>query len=266
MPSPFPGMDPYIERPALWRDFHDRFITYLCEGLRPLLKPRYAPLTQARLYVVEADRSIYPDVAIVRPPVASAGSAGVAVLEPDAPTVFALWHEEIREPFITIVEPGANNRVVTTMEVVSPSNKSPGDGRDEYLLKREQTWRSGVNFVEIDLLRVGEPTVRLSEENRGLLKPHHYLIAVARRWPRQQEVYSIPLQQHLPKIAIPLGSDDKDAILDLQAVFTRCWDNGPYPELLQYESSPPGSLTPEEVAWCEERLRAAGYRADAKTG
>src|SRR5438477_2731634 len=117
MASPFPGMDPYIERPAIWRDFHDRFITFLCGGLRPLLKPKYAPLTQDRLYVVEAERPVYPDVAIVRTPVSSSIQAAVAVAEPDAPTVFELWQEEIREPLIHIVEPAANNRVVTTVQV-----------------------------------------------------------------------------------------------------------------------------------------------------
>ena len=68
------------------------------------------------------------------------------------------------------------------------------------------------------------------------------------------------LQKPLPKIAIPLTPDDKDVVLDLQAVVTRTWDEGPYPELLHYDGPPPGSLTTEEVAWCEERLRASGMR------
>lgn len=262
MSSPFPGMDPYIERPAIWADFHDRFITYLCGNLRPLLRPKYAPLTQDRLYVVEADRPVYPDVAVVRTPAGAPFSAvPVAVLEPDAPTVFELWKEEIREPLIHIVEPSANNRVVTSIEVLSPSNKRHGEGRRDYLLKRDEMWRGGVNLVEIDLLRGGDPTVRLSDEKLKELKPHHYLIVVTRRWPSQQEVYEIPLQRHLPKVAIPLDPDDKDVILDLQGVFNRCWDEGPYPELLHYDVPPPGEMSAAEVAWCEERLRVAGFRA-----
>jgi hypothetical protein len=254
-------MDPYIERPAIWRDFHDRFITYLCEGLRPILKPKYAPLTQDRLYVVEADRPVYPDVAIVRTPAISTVTTAVAVLEPDTPSVFELWREEIREPLIHIVEPAANNRVVTTVEVLSPTNKTAGEGRKEYLLKRDEMWRGGVNLVEIDLLRAGDPTVRLSQERMKELKPWNYLVAVTRRWPPLQQVYEVVLRRHLPKIAIPLSSDDKDVVLDLQAVFNRTWDEGPYPELLHYGGPPPGNLASNEVTWCEECLRAAGYRA-----
>jgi Protein of unknown function (DUF4058) len=265
MPSPFPGMNPYIERPAIWPDFHDAFILATRAVLQPLLKPKYAALTQDRLYVVEAERPIYPDVAIVRTPVVSPASAAVSVAEPDAPTVFELWREEIREPLIHIVEPAANNRVVTSIEVLSPSNKNAGDGRREYLLKREELWRGGVNLVEIDLLRGGDRTVRLSEEKMKEVKPHHYLVAVTRRWPSRQEVYEILLQKRLPKVAIPLSPDDKDVILDLQVVFTRCWDEGPYPELLHYDGAPPSPLAPDITAWCEERLRSAGYRP-AKTG
>lgn len=263
MPSPFPGMDPYVERPAIWRDFHDRFITYICGALHPLMRPKYSALTQDRLYVVEADRPIYPDVTVVRTPTTKRTASATALAEPDAPTIFELWRDEIREPYIEIVETAGENRVVTTIEVLSPSNKRTGEGRREYLLKREQLWQARINLVEIDLLRAGDLTIRLAAEKLQELKPWHYLTVVSRHWPARQEVYEHPLQRHLSKIAIPLSPDDADVILDLQAVFTRCWDEGPYPELLRYDGPPPGTLTPEEIAWCEERLRAAGMRPTA---
>jgi len=62
------------------------------------------------------------------------------------------------------------------------------------------------------------------------------------------------------RIAVPLAEDDKDVVLDLQAAFTRCWDDNPYPALLRYDGPPPGRLTPEEVRWCEDMLRQAGLR------
>jgi hypothetical protein len=68
MPSPFPGMDPYIERAEIWPDFHDRFITYCCGALQPLLRPRYVALAQDRLYVIESERPIRPDISVVRTP------------------------------------------------------------------------------------------------------------------------------------------------------------------------------------------------------
>jgi hypothetical protein len=174
-----------------------------------------------------------------------------------------LWREEIREPLLTIVEPAAGNRVVTAIEVLSPDNKVAGSGRTSYLQKREEFWTSGTNLVEIDLLREGAPTVRIATEKLAELQPWHYLAAVTRRWPSRQEVYAVPLQNRLPRVAIPLSAEDKDVVIDLQAVFTRCWDEGPYPELLRYEGPPPGKSTAEEVSWCEQVLREAGFRPPA---
>jgi hypothetical protein len=262
MPCPFPGMDPYIERPAIFPDFHDSLITFIRGALQPLLRPKYVALTADRLYVVESERPIKPDVAVVRTS-AKEYRAGTGLLEPDAPAVFEMWREDSREPLIQIVEPAAQNRVVTAIEVLSPDNKKDAVGRTAYLQQREEFWGSGTNLVEIDLLREGEPTVRISKEKIEGLRPWHYLAAVTRRWPSRQEVYAIPLQRRLSRVAIPLAENDADVTLDLQAVFTRCWDEGPYPELLRYEGPPPGTMTADDVHWCEERLRAAGFRATA---
>jgi hypothetical protein len=92
------------------------------------------------------------------------------------------------------------------------------------------------------------------------LSSWHYLAAVSRHWPVRQEVYAVPLTQRLPRVAVPLAQDDADVVLDLQAAFTRCWEEGPYPELLHYEGPPPGTLTPDEVRWCEDMLRHVGLR------
>lgn len=257
MPSPFPGMDPYIERREIFPDFHDRFITYLCAALTPLLRPRYVALTADRLYVVEAARAIYPDVAVVKPR-RERGAGAAALAEVDRPAVFGL--ETVREPYIQIVEPAAKNRVVTAIEVLSPENKEAGQGRVSYLQKRGEFWEAGANLVEVDLLRAGEPTVQTPIEKLESLRPWHYLVVVTRRHPPQEEVYAVPLQNRLPRIAVPLENEVADVPLDLQAVFTRCWDEGPYPDLLNYDGPPPGKLKAEEVKWCVKQLRAAGAR------
>jgi Protein of unknown function (DUF4058) len=118
-----------------------------------------------------------------------------------------------------------------------------------------------VNIVEIDLLREGERTVRVSNEKLEALRPLHYLYLVAVTHDRRhQSIYPFRLQP-LPDIAVPLANNHKDVTLDLQRVFTRCWNEGPYPELLRYDGPPPGTMTAEEVRWCEEQLREAGFRA-----
>jgi len=256
MPCPFPGMDPYIERPEIWPDFHDRFVTFLCGLLQPVLRPRYIALTQDRLYVVEADRPIRPEVSVVRTSSRRSRGTATAVLEADEPAaVFELWRDEIREPLIQIVEPAEGNRLVTVIEVLSPENKEGGPGRRSYVRKRDELWQGGANLVEIDLLHAGRPTVRIASEQLESLRPWRYLVAVTRRWPSRQEVYVVPLEQRLPRVAIPLAEDDRDVPLDLQVAFARCWDEGPYPELLHYDAPAPGELTEQERQWCQRLIR-----------
>ena len=260
MPCPFPGMDPYIERPAIWADFHDSLITSIRGALQPVLRPRYVALVQDRLYVVQSQRPILPDVAVVETRHGHAAEAATATaVELDEAVVFELADEEVREPYIEINEPAAGNRLVTAIEVLSPDNKLPGTGRKMYQRKRRERLSAGANLVEIDLLRAGKPTFRVTAEQLAQLPPWRYLAAVRRR-PRKQEIYPIALQNRLPRIAVPLLPGDRDARLDLQAVFTRTWEEGPYPEVLGYDGPPPGTLTPEELTWCTTRLRQAGMR------
>lgn len=263
MPCPFPGMDPYIERPDIWPDFHDRFVTFLSGDLQPKLRPRYAALVQDRLYVVESERPIWPDVSIVRASDAPRSGGAVAVVEPDAAAVFELARDEVREPLIHIIE-ASTGHIVSAIEVLSPDNKRTGAGRTAYLQKREELWAAGANLVEIDLLREGEPTVRVSSKKLESLRPWNYLVTVTRYWPSRQEVYAWPLNRRLPRISVPLAADDHDVPLDLQAVFARCWDEGPYPQLLRYNGPPPSTLPATDVSWCEQRLLEAGMRTGAR--
>jgi len=258
MSCPFPGMDPYIERPEIWSDFHDGLIASIRAALQPLLRPKYVAMMQDRLYVVEAERPILPDVSIVRTKVTESTRGSAATLvEADPATVFDLSRDEVREPLIHIIEPAQGNRVVTAIEVLSPGNKRPGPGRAAYLQKRDELWDARANLVEIDLLRGGEPTVRVSSEKLSQLAPWHYLTVVTRAHPTRQEIYSTLLTRPLPKMAIPLDSEDVDIVLELQMVFARSWSEAGYPQLLDYDGDPPGPLTPEETEWCVRIARGS---------
>jgi hypothetical protein len=258
MPCPFPGMDPYIERPSIWPDFHDRLVTFLCGMLQPLVKPRYVALMQDRVYIVRDEQIRRPDVSIVRASGPDRHGGGVAVLDVDTHAIFEIVREEVRQPLIEIIEPAAGNRIVTAIEVLSPDNKQPGPGRKSYLEKREQYEAGGANVIEIDLLIGGLQTVKLEPEKLDSLRPWRYLVTVF-RWPTPYEVYAYPLERRLPKIAVPLAYEDADVPLDLQAAFTRTWDEGPYPELLHYNAPPPVGLSEDEQRWCRERLAKGGF-------
>ena len=255
MPSPFPGMDPYIERPQAWPDFHDRLITFMVSALQPLLKPRYVAVGQERVYVAESKRLVRPDVAVVRSRTGGRqGGTAVAELKADAAKVFAVVVDDVREPFIQIVDPTDLSRVVTAIEVISPKNKRPGAGRKSYLQKRQELWRAGANLLEIDLLRAGKSVARLDAVDLEELRPFDYLVVVSRQEPAQQEVYATTVRDRLPRVAVPLRKGDADVTLDLQGAFTRCWNEGPYPEILRYDQPPPGPMSETDVKWCVRQL------------
>ncbi|TEU10324.1 MAG: DUF4058 family protein [Anaerolineales bacterium] len=260
MPSPFPGMDPYLEDPTLWPDVHQSLITYIRDALQPELRPRYHACIGERRYVVESPHPMYPAVVLVRRPRAVreaevvAPVADVATVEADTPVVLAVSPVEHREPFVEIVHT-AGGEVITVIEVLSPANKTPGEGHRLYRRKQKEILDSSAHLVEVDFLSEGLHTVAISEEALASLKERRYLVSVNRRPKRYQfELYPVPLQRRLPRIRVPLREPDPDVVLDLQAVFTRCYDNGGYEDLMDYHRPPPVSLSSEEVAWLESLL------------
>jgi hypothetical protein len=260
MPSPFPGMDPCLEDPTLWPDVHQSLITYIRDALQPKVRPRYHARIGERRYVVQLPHSMYPDVVLVRRPRAVreaevvAPVADVVTAEADTPVVLAIPPVEHREPFVEIVHT-AGGEVITVIEVLSPANKTPGEGHRLYRRKQQEILDSPAHLVEIDLLSEGLHTVAISEEAMASLKERRYLVSVNRAPERYQfELYPVPLQRRLPRIRVPLRESDPDVVLDLQAVFTRCYDNGGYEDFVDYHQPPPASLSSEETAWLESLL------------
>lgn len=270
MPGPFPGMDPYLEDPARWPDVHQSLITYIRDALQPHLRPRYLARIGERVYIVAPPQAMYPDVVLIRRPAVREAGAVYAVAEaevametaepsPDEPVIVTLPPTEHREPFVEIIHAGGE--VVTVIEVLSPANKTPGEGHRLYRRKQQEILETPVHLVEIDLLSTGEHTVAVPEETRAELRPHRYLVCV-RRGPERHhfELYPIPLAKRLPRMRVPLKEPDPDVVLDLQGVFDRCYDNGGYAELVDYRKPPPVPLSPEEAAWVDGLLRGKSLR------
>jgi len=267
MPSPFPGMDPYLESPRYWQDFHGSFITYAREELQPQLPPRYRAMIGARLVVEATERVMIPDVTVVQrpapsPAVAEEGAVATAVaveVEADEPTVFTVFGDDLREAYIEIID-RTGQQVVTSIEARNPINKT-GEGRKQYREKQQEVLRGGVNLVEIDLLHEGGHTVvapRLSLERH---EPFHALVCVWRATnPLDCEVYFVRLQTRLPRIQIPLLPEDRDVMLDVQAVLTRCYDAACYDLDIDYTRMPPVALSPSDMAWIEDYLSEKGVR------
>jgi hypothetical protein len=213
MPSPFPGMNPYLEQEDAWHDFHERFIPFVATLLGGQLRPRYivkiAGLLEAqprvRLPAVDRDR---------------------------------LSYVEIRDR--------RDRELVTVVELLSPANKQPDPDREQYLAKRMEILNGPVHLVEIDLLRGGPPLPAADRPDCS------YSVLVSRVERRlDAEFWPISLQQRLPEIPIPVRAPDSDARLDLQAVLDRIYDDAGYADYI-YDGDPRLRLGEEDADWARQ--------------
>jgi hypothetical protein len=250
----FPGMDPYLESPLIWPGVHNSLIIYIRDQLQPLLRPRYVAAVEGRVFVQRPDeRSIIPDIWVKKDPATSRGGSA-AVLEIDDAEMVDLADLEIHENYIEILDIQNNQRIVTVIEVISPTNKCVGNGRTSYLAKQTEVLGSKSHLVEIDLLRTGSHVVALPESAARRRGPYDYLICLnrAKNSRNRFEFYRRTLPQPLPKIAIPLADGDPDIPLDLQAAIAKTYEAGAYRDRLRYDQPCLPPLSAEDQAWAGE--------------
>ena len=263
MPSPFPGMDPYLEESGLWPDFHQRFITMLADALLPVLPDAYDARSEEQIRLVAVPpgttHEFLPDVGVTRnvqadPP----ASGGTAVLDRPSlkPVILATPAlVEERESWIEILH-GEDRELVTVIEVLSPTNKA-GSGWSKYRLKRRALRSHRVNLVEIDLLvggkRVAEVVGPVPDSDLQIV-----VTRAAKLLARTGscEVYPLMVRDPLPRLAVPLKPPTADVAVDLAEVFTTTYDRGRYAKVLRREDLPP-DLRPADAAWARGIADAA---------
>src|SRR5262249_44056600 len=221
MASPFPGMDPYLEEEKFWALFQHHLVSCLYQTVLPGLVDRYRARVGQRRYTTE--QALFTSI----------------------------LREDHEEEFIEIRQRG-DGRLVTLVEVVSPANKTTAEGRKAYLSKRDECRSARCNVVEIDLVLQGRPMLEYSRD--GLPEWDHAVTVTRPTQPERHEIYPATLQKKLPRFRLPLASDDRDTVLDLQATFTRCFDQGDFATLVDYERDPSIRLTDERRAWIQEFL------------
>ena len=254
MPSPFPGMDPFLENQE-WDDFHGRFNLVIADALSPSLRPTYVVRIERRVYLehpgAAPETMRVADVAIVaRDPGLTSGhsAAKSAAMMPETCTL--PMPEERRETYLVIRE-RKSLEVVTVIELLSPANKrAGGDGRREYLAKREQILSSPTHLVELDLLRGGLRLPILED-----LPAADYFCIVSRAWQRPRaELYSWTMHQSLPTIPIPLKKGDDDAPLNLQEVFSTVYERAGYDLSVDYSAELHPSPDEWTRAWIQKLI------------
>jgi len=265
MKSPFPGMDPYIEGRRLWGDFHQHLIEKIYERLADAVSQRYFVRAGERSYLVlvksegQTSHPFVPDVSLTNPQRGKKTTkkrGGVAVAEPDADsdpvTMRAFIEEEHRESFVEIFEADPEQRLVTTIEVLSPSNKRLGSkGWKLYQRKRQSVLLGGVNLVEIDLLRGGQRSPMLDPWPTS---PYTLLVARAKKY-QLCRVWPAHFDRPLPEIPVPLAKPDADIPLQLQPMIEAIYQRSRYAGSIDYRKPLTPPLNAEEVAWLKRQPR-----------
>ncbi len=268
MKSPFPGMDPYIEAGDLWEDFHNHLIERIYEAISAALPRGYAARTGKRSYVVLIEkgskkrRPFVPDVKVTsrrgaKPSPASSGRSAVAdsAAEVKPVSLRAFVSREFEEKFIDIYELQPERRLVTSVEVLSPSNKrSRTAGWKQYVRKRQAFLLGKANLVEIDLLRNGD---RMRMLDPWPASPYTILVAREDDAPRC-DVWPAFFDRPLSAIPVPLNEPDSDIPVALQPLVDAVYERGRYDEAIDYSRPLTPPLTNEEAAWLKKRLRPEG--------
>jgi len=257
--NPFPGIDPWMQ--TAWSDVHTLLIAYVRDALSDELPDDLLARAEENISLCgpdDGERGRRADVAVVEPEAWKSGRRPLWTPSDDPELA-----DRVAEPVVIEVDEvvnrwveirSAKGRLITVIEVTSPSNKTPG-GRSDFEHKIRTYLEGGVNVMEIDLVRGGES----ARDRRGGKWPRESCgVVVNRAWdPRHCEVYPCPLREPLPAVRVPLRPEEPDAALDLQPLIDRCYERGrywmlPYDEVL----SPP--LAEEDLDWARGRLREAG--------
>ena len=178
----------------------------------------------------------------------------------DEPVLVEVPDVEIHEPYIEILDRESEMRVVTVIELVSPSNKYAGPGRDRYVTKQQEVMDSDVHLVEIDLLRYGPHVLAVPESRVAGRFQYDYLISVNRAAGLRNrfEVYPRSVRQPLPWIRVPLAGDDPDVQLNLRAALERAYEAGSYRDRIDYQAPCEPPLPADDQTWADGLIRASG--------
>ena len=257
MPTPFPGMDPYLEHHALWPNVHSRLIVALADDLAPRLRPRYYIAVEERTILSgpgDVTFTLRPDAAVIEPqPLHEAVAVYEAVTH--RRTVLVPLPDEIRETYLEI-RSTAEDRVVTVVELLSPTNKRPGESRRRYEEKRLAIFGSRTHLVEIDLLRAGEP---MPMDGCPPDVAYRILISRAERRP-QADLLVFGVREPIPPFALPLLRGDDEPTVELNRLLHDLYDRAGFDLRIDYSQPPDPPLPAEDAAWAEALLRASPAR------
>ncbi len=240
---------------------------------KALPDPYYARLEmRSELGVAEDDAGwsiIVPDVVVQSHPQPSGGAGGaVAVVERprrqlSESSPLLMPEGWVRHHFVEIRDAKRNHKLITLIEILSPSNKRPGPDRAAYAAKQDEVLSSDASLIEIDLLRSGERILPTPDLARSVarLRPRSYLVLVSRAWDRDENglgyhAYPFGLRDWMPCVPVPLRQGEEEVPLDLQYAFNQMYEGGPYRRAVNYAGPPEPPLSEADARWAAEVLAA----------
>ena len=273
MPSPFPGMDPWLETPRVWPDVHNALAGEVRRLLNDSLPEGYYAQLEERTEIVafDGDEALgslkaVPDVGVGEAADGGGGAAVLTGMRTEVSPSVRLTADDL-PVLLDVGVYDLSNDLVTLVEILSPSNKR--QNRREFLEKRLTLLKSDAGLVEIDLLRrgrrvcgdsMGGPTARVPVGTA-------YLVLVSRPWERGESPYPsdgfcwhgwfLKLDDPLPVVPVPLREADGEVPLDLQYCFNAAYDGGPFRrQASRYNAPPDPPLPPAAARWAADRVAA----------
>jgi Protein of unknown function (DUF4058) len=261
MPSPFPGMNPYLEHPDFWPGLHHLLISELVRLLSPQLRPKYLVSLEVRMYETDDENTLLvgiPDVSVLRPkipPNSLTSNVAIAAHPAQPLTVKIPIQITVREGYLEIKEV-STQEVITVIEILSPTNKRQGKGREKYEQKRKNILGSRTNFVEIDLLRSGQIMPIIN----NVQSDYRILICRGDRRPLG-DLYAFNLRDSIPIFPLPLRLEDNEPMIDLQGLLNEIYELAAYDLKIDYNSwEPVPKLSDSDGVWVDSLLRDQGLR------
>lgn len=254
MPSPFPGMDPYLEVSPYWSDLHFALIMALKSEVKKRLPAGYSVWADQYVWLHEPDaetRRGKPDVFVAERPHAP-GNGGPTTLTAPATSILPAVRREGNK-YLKIKETHSE-RIVTVLELLSPANKQPGDDREAFLAKRNEYLATGTNLVEIDLLRAGQ---RMPIGEPPPPSADYYIVVCRATDFPKTAIWPFTVRDSLPPVPVPLKPEDGWIEASLQDCFNWAYDQGPYSGEVDYDKPTVPPLSRADAEWA----RQLGQRA-----
>ena len=259
MPSPFPGMDPYLEHPDFWQETHHWLTIALADTIMPQIRPKYEIAIKQNIYKNDTNDYNSNSMLVSIPNVAiehqsntiDVPNRSVAIATLTLPTTVKVpTTEKIKQTYLEVREM-TTKQVVTAIEILSPVNKRSGEGRITYLKKRQSILGSLTNLVEIDLLRKWESMPIL---NNSIQSDYRILVSPRNSRPFA-DLYAFNLRDSFPVFPLPLREEDIEPIVNLPEIFAGIYDRAGYDYRLDYNLEPVPSLSEEDRVWASQLLQ-----------